>query len=483
MNKKDVKLYFQPNDNYDKSIAVFDKHSYGFLKEALIRDEKNHNLNMLYEEGIYSPNSHDYLYLYNTVRTIREKYNISHNINVLNEHFTNKDFNNIEVNSKKKQQEIPYIHLKIGQAPTLGARSNLLKNNNIKEEIYYIEFDYEFLRRYIKFLMECFDALYNSEEKNFQERCFIITFKDKRDADNKINELSKCGEASIDYGDGIKLKIIALEGQGKNNKFMVGKVPAIYTKQGFSQFCTDFENLIAQIIDNSVNVLIAHEMAHIGNGHILMKSKQLDYFSDPYVQQMLEFDADTTALMWVLGSDFMDGVNGIFDTRLDITLNDLKESLTLKILSYYILLRWTSIKENSIWDKNVIKEYYSSENIPQHPPFQLRCLQMLNNAFNRLDELLEKCLIDQITTKDNKKISKDIIISIKEDILQMIVNFEDVFGLNENDTGINDMPKMILNFKEIINETKDDMNKAFKLWPEISEILKNYSYCKINNYI
>lgn len=65
----------------------------------------------------------------------------------------------------------------------------------------------------------------------------------------------------------------------------------------------------------------------------------------------------------------------------------------------------------------------------------------------------------------------------------MIVNFEDVFGLNENDTGINDMPKMILNFKEIINETKDDMNKAFKLWPEISEILKNYSYCKINNYI
>ena len=42
---------------------------------------------------------------------------------------------------------------------------------------------------------------------------------------------------------------------------------------------------------------------------------------------------------------------------------------------------------------------------------------------------------------------------------------------------------MILNFKEIINETKGDINKAFELWPEISEILKNYSYCKINNYI
>ena len=34
MNKKDVKLYFQPNDNYDKSIAVFDKDSYEFLKEG-----------------------------------------------------------------------------------------------------------------------------------------------------------------------------------------------------------------------------------------------------------------------------------------------------------------------------------------------------------------------------------------------------------------------------------------------------------------
>ena len=91
----------------------------------------------------------------------------------------------------------------------------------------------------------------------------------------------------------------------------------------------------------------------------------------------------------------------------------------------------------------------------------------------------------KVTVFDDRtidKISKDIITPIKDDILQMIVNFEDVFGLNENYTGINDIPKMILNFKEIINETKGDINKAFELWPEISEILK-LSQKQIFNYL
>ena len=211
-----------------------------------------------------------------------------------------------------------------------------------------------------------------------------------------------------------------------------------------------------------------------------MKLNNIDFCNqDEYIQRMFEFDADTTALRLVLGADFMNGEKGPFDKKLNIVISDLVESLKLKVVSYYMVLRWTSIKDSFVWDENIVEKYNSSESVKNHPPFQLRVFQMLINAFKRLDEILEFSNRDGIITKDNKRLTKEIVNNIKDNILEMIASFESVYGIT---TEVMEVKDMLVKLKKIMIRAKEDINKTFKLWPEISEMLENYSYCKINVY-
>ena len=211
-----------------------------------------------------------------------------------------------------------------------------------------------------------------------------------------------------------------------------------------------------------------------------MKLNNIDFCNqDEYIQRMFEFDADTTALRLVLGADFMNGEQGPFDKKLNIVISDLVESLKLKVVAYYMALRWTSIKDASVWDENVVEKYNSSGVVKKHPPFQLRLFQMLINAFKRLDEILEFSNRDGIITKDNKRLTKEIVNNIKDNILEMIASFESVYGIT---TEVMEVKDMLVKLKKIMIRAKEDINKTFKLWPEISEMLENYSYCKINVY-
>lgn len=211
-----------------------------------------------------------------------------------------------------------------------------------------------------------------------------------------------------------------------------------------------------------------------------MKLNNIDFCNqDEYIQRMFEFDADTTALRLVLGADFMNGEKGPFDKKLNIVISDLVESLKLKVVAYYMALRWTSIKDASVWDENVVEKYNSSGVVKKHPPFQLRLFQMLINAFERLDEILEFSNRDGIITKDNKRLTKEIVNNIKDNILEMIASFESVYGIT---TEVMEVKDMLVKLKKIMIRAKEDINKTFKLWPEISEMLENYSYCKINVY-
>lgn len=104
---------------------------------------------------------------------------------------------------------------------------------------------------------------------------------------------------------------------------------------------------------------------------------------------------------------------------------------------------------------------------------------MLINAFKRLDEILEFSNRDGIITKDNKRLTKEIVNNIKDNILEMIASFESVYGIT---TEVMEVKDMLVKLKKIMIRAKEDINKTFKLWPEISEMLENYSYCKINVY-
>ena len=106
--------------------------------------------------------------------------------------------------------------------------------------------------------------------------------------------------------------------------------------------------------------------------------------------------------------DFLNGKEGPFDRNIDINLDDLIEHLELKVFAYYTVLRWKSLEDEAIWDNDVVKE----ENYSSHPKIQLRIMQMLINAFQRLDEILDMSNMNNITTKDNKRLTKEIIENI-----------------------------------------------------------------------
>ena len=166
---------------------------------------------------------------------------------------------------------------------------------------------------------------------------------------------------------------------------------------------------------------------------------------------------------------------GPFDRNIDINLDDLIEHLELKIFTYYLTLRWSSLDKEVVWDNEIIQE----ENKMLHPKIQFRIMQMLINAFQRLDEILAMSDKDGITTKDNKRLTKDIIDDIKQNILQMITDFENVYANTKTNFTLE---SMIKRFEELSVVAKEELKKSYELWPDISKELEKYSYCIVNKY-
>ena len=71
---ENIELSFRPSMDYKISVASFDDKTKLKLKNDLINSERNHGLNKLFEEGIYSAESEDYLYLYNTLNILRTNF-------------------------------------------------------------------------------------------------------------------------------------------------------------------------------------------------------------------------------------------------------------------------------------------------------------------------------------------------------------------------------------------------------------------------
>ena len=429
-------LSFKRFSKYGIPIANLDKKGKEKIKKYLEKEEKERDLLWRFGEGIYSTDFDDYLYLYYTLYKLREGYNINFDRELLVRYFPKEELYN-----KIKTNKIPYVHLSINQGRNDGARSRILQNKD-DDIIYCIEFDYDFLKDYFDFLIKSFDILFYNENKPENKRCYILTF-----------------------------------GLPINQKVVIGELPAIYKTKGFYKFHTNSDYLISDLMDFAVEAIMAHELGHIGKGHI----KYLDANNwslgeqNKYARRMLEFDADTIGIIWLFGLDFLNGIEGPFDRNIDINLDDLIEHLELKIFTYYLTLRWSSLDKEVVWDNEIIQE----ENKMLHPKIQFRIMQMLINAFQRLDEILAMSDKDGITTKDNKRLTKDIIDDIKQNILQMITDFENVYANTKTNFTLE---SMIKRFEELSVVAKEELKKSYELWPDISKELEKYSYCNVNKY-
>ena len=470
-------LSFRIFSGYETSIAALGKEGKEKIKENLINEEEKRDLLCRFGGGIYSTDSDDYLYLYYTLQRLRENYNVNYDIEILSKYFPKEVLEQNDLYNNSKTHRIPYVHLKIGGDKDVGGRTNIT-NWGEDEEIYYIEFDYKFIIDYSSFIVERFDILLNNENKPKSEQCYLLTLELPEDNKKSILKALKSGIPYMPwiFNDKDEYKLYNLKGQGVDDKWLIGEIQQIYRTRGFEKFCTSSDYLISYLLDFAVNSIMAHELAHIGKGHIKYVAKNIDLSEEnQYINQMLEFDADRTGLEWVLSSDFFDGIYGPFDRNLNITINDLIDHLELKVFAYYTVLRWQSLDNESIWDNDVVKKEEQSS----HPKIQLRIIQTIINAFERLDEILVMSDKDGITTKDNKKLTKDMIEDIKRNILQMIADFENVYA---NTKTYFSLESMIKRFEELSVVAKDELKKSYELWPDISKELEKYSYCNVNKY-
>ena len=264
-------LSFKRFSKYGIPIANLDKKGKEKIKKYLEKEEKERDLLWRFGEGIYSTDFDDYLYLYYTLYKLREGYNINFYRELLVRYFPKEELYN-----KIKTNKIPYVHLSINQGRNDGARSRILQNKD-DDIIYCIEFDYDFLKDYFDFLIKSFDILFYNENKPENKRCYILTF-----------------------------------GLPINQKVVIGELPAIYKTKGFYKFHTNSDYLISDLMDFAVEAIMAHELGHIGKGHI----KYLDANNwslgeqNKYARRMLEFDADTIGIIWLFGLDFLNGIEG-----------------------------------------------------------------------------------------------------------------------------------------------------------------------------
>ena len=70
-------------------------------------------------------------------------------------------------------------------------------------------------------------------------------------------------------------------------------------------------------------MLLYHELAHIGGGHLDLKAADPEYANNPDVQITEEDEADNQAICWLLGIRFLEAPSNI----LEIGADDLKEEL------------------------------------------------------------------------------------------------------------------------------------------------------------
>lgn len=107
----------------------------------------------------------------------------------------------------------------------------------------------------------------------------------------------------------------------------------IYRMPPFKQKFDTRHDIPGMIFSEAIQMLLYHELAHIGGGHLDLKVADPEYGNNPDVQITEEDEADNQAICWLLGIRFLEAPSNI----LEIGADDLKEELAMSIFAVYLL--------------------------------------------------------------------------------------------------------------------------------------------------
>ena len=275
----------------------------------------------------------------------------------------------------------------------------------------------------------------------------------------------------------------------------------IYRMPPFKQKFDSRHDIPGMIFSEAIQMLLYHELAHIGGGHLDLKVADPEYGNNPDVQITEEDEADNQAICWLLGIRFLESPSNI----LEIGADDLKEELAMSIFAVYLLYTWNYSGMERMWNKNTISEYGHKS----HLPYQLRAYRMLSVALSRLQNLDIWCEDGQVCSADGEKIKKEFFEEVKKLAFQMINSFETslsmFFAKTENIYELAQSERLQELYEMVIKEQDElipeiskekvpwllgyapegqaEMKRVHDLWKDVREHLeKNGTYCRLRKF-
>lgn len=432
-------------DEYSRCWVYLSEKVKNNLKSSLEQLNSSQGFRLPKEDELTSYNNPEYLWLSYELENIRQMYNSA---------MTNPYTGELIDGCKK----IPYVQLRLKSESwsldSIYPRSTINMYDKKFNSKYVIEFDVAFLKAFMNFVATVFD-------------------------DNPQTYV---------------------ESDGKKHIIHQYKAP-IYRLPPFDQKFDTRHDIPGMIFSEAVQMLLYHELAHIGGGHLDLNVANPQYGRNIDVQITEEDEADNQAICWLLGVRFLEAQTNI----LEASLENLKEELATSIFAVYLLYTWNYSGEKRIWNKKTISDYGHKT----HLPYQLRAYRMLSFATTRLHNLGEWCECVHTCTSEGNLIGKDFFEKTNKLAFQMIDSFEIslsmFFAKTENVYELAQSEKIRELYEMAIKECDDkipeitkekipwrlglepeaqaELKRVHNLWEDVREHLAaNGTYCRLRKF-
>lgn len=439
------------NDDFYFHSPIADADTWVFMSEGFKANLKRSMLSLdeSYGRSIVTPsylNSYDhpdYLWLMYELNNLRRAYN-------------NSQKNPYTGELLEGRKEIPYVQIRLKETATSNKSvypsSTLNAYGSEKKPHYVIEFEYPFLRAFMNFLFTVFD-----------------------DNPQQLAEVN-----------------------GRTFVIHQYKAP-IYRQAPFDRYFSTRHDLPAMIFHKAVQMLLAHELAHVGGGHLDLIKSDPTFGKARDTVLVEEDDADAQAISWLFGLRFLE----VPFNQLDISYDDFMQELALTVFAVYLLYTWDYSKDERVWTGREIEDYH--HNNEDHLPYQLRAFQMLNRACQRFKNLGEWAQKGCVKTSDGQAVTASTFNKVFDEAVDMINAFETALhlfyahtenvyesALNQN---IEELQQMAIqeqdnhvdltkhNFPWLLgfeDWAQHELKRLHDLWPSVRERLEaNGTYCEL----
>lgn len=482
-----ITIYSSPEYNEENTIIKIDSAMKEQIKESLkTEDEKwGFHLERKYQ-FLNQYDNDDYLYVAGILMQVRKLHRLIY-------------YNPYEKTWFKGYSEIPHLHLKFTEnydckknregkciydngLPVVNPKSlGIGVKPPCFNGTHVVEVNYYWLKQYITFLQRIFDdneeLIFNIEgnvvcadgiERPLEKQPFEYVTKEELLEDikhyKKQKELEKVVPTLELYADSIMegekvqrpalgcwqkpgekyAKIIGWIFYDENREvFSIDMKKKIYNTSGFAKYFKERNTLISEMFASTLQMILAHETAHVANGHWNLRMKKTAYSNQKDVRMVCELNADHTAIMWLI-NELLYEKDRPESMVLAYKREDLIYLWSVRIFSAYLALSWTYQDDDRVWTPQTLEDFQNNHSAT-HPPYQFRVYNMLNEALFHIEYICKKSEMAFASEKDfpfhtvdGHMLNTTVSDAVKKEVLNFIYSFEasfrESFNADERET-------------------------------------------------